>query len=133
MTVLTTNFAENDRSVISKNKKSLLSSKSHFCPVNVTSVQLFLLGFKTFRVINEKCQFCLQKSQFCPLIICNAKYLIEIREQLQLIIKRRVMHFIHRLQLICVYLKENNLSDLFLSIATAKAISEPHALFLPHK
>ena len=33
MTVLTTNFAENDSSVNSKNKKSLLSCKSHFCPV----------------------------------------------------------------------------------------------------
>ena len=38
MSVLTTKFAENVSSVIKKIKMSLLSSKCHFCPVNVTSV-----------------------------------------------------------------------------------------------
>ena len=69
MSVLTTNYAENVSSVMSKKKMSLLSSKSHFCPVNVTSVHMFLLVFKTSMNIDEKCQFCLYKCQFCPLTI----------------------------------------------------------------
>ena len=48
-----------------KEKKSLLSNKSHFWPVKVSSVHLFLHFFILIFFQSEKSHFCPSKSQFC--------------------------------------------------------------------
>ena len=48
-------------------RKSLLSSKYHFCPLNVTSVLLFFHISSLGHFSPWKSQFCHLKSQFCPL------------------------------------------------------------------
>ena len=72
-TLLTTNFAEKDSSVISKKKMSLMSSKSHFWPPKVTSVHQFLLATTSSLSKGVKRQFCLLKRQFCPVMILTSK------------------------------------------------------------
>ena len=59
-----------------KEKKSLLSSKCHFCLVKVSSVHFFVHFFVLIHFQSWKCHFCPSKSQFCPQSLFFFRFLV---------------------------------------------------------
>ena len=81
MTLVGQKKTEKDTSVFEAKKMTLLSTKSHFCLENVTSVPVFLC-FSKNQINGRKRHFCFVKCHFCSKLVDKFILLQKVNENL---------------------------------------------------